>query len=326
MASSSSPPSGPGASRRFGRFEVERVLGRGGMGTVFLARDPVIGRPVAIKQIRPDPSTDTVRREELRSRFELEFRSAGTLAHPNVVTIYDVGQAQDSYFIAMEYVEGESLAERLARPPKLEPAEILDLARQIASGLDYAHSRSIVHRDVKPGNVLLTTTGHVKITDFGLAKFLSTDVTQTGTLLGTPAFMAPEQVLSRPVGPQSDQFSFAVILYLMLTGEAPFGTEHPSSILYKIVHEAAEPPRRRNRQLPAAVDEVLLRALSKQPEQRFSGCKVLVEELARALAAPQDEIEVTRTQPIGDPTLRLADLPLPPTVPIDKTVVAPTPD
>lgn len=322
MASLSIPPNGPGQTRRFGRFEVEHVLGRGGMGTVFRARDPVIGRPLAIKQIRPDATTDPVRREELRARFELEFRSAGTLAHPNVVTIYDVGQAQDSYFIAMELIEGESLAQRLGRSPRLDPEEVVTLGRQIAAGLDYAHARSIVHRDVKPGNVLITPEGHVKITDFGLAKFLSTEVTQTGTLLGTPAFMAPEQVLGRAAGPKTDQFAFAVMLYVMLTGDAPFGSEHPSSILYKIVHEQPIPPRGRNQQLPPAVDRVLMQALSKQPEQRFPSCGALIDALDAALEAPHEEVELERTQAIDDPTVRLSDLPLPPPQP----AAAPAPE
>lgn len=268
---------------RFGRFEVRRVLGRGGMGTVYEAVDPVIGRVVAIKEIRLDSVRDARERKEMEERFRLEFRTAGTLSHPNVVTIYDVGESgAGSTFIAMEHVEGSSLAEYLQAEPRPALERVLELAAGIGSGLDYAHRHGIVHRDIKPANVLLTRDMRPKLSDFGLVKLMSTELTTTGTLLGTPAFMAPEQVMGQPVGPASDQFSFAVMLYGMLTGVLPFRADHPSAILYKIVHEKAEAPLRANPALPAGVDAVLLRGLAKKPEERYPSCGELVEDLRRA--------------------------------------------
>ena len=267
---------------QFGRFEVRRVLGRGGMGTVYEAVDPVIGRVVAIKEIRLDSVRDARERKEMEERFKLEFRTAGTLSHPNVVTIYDVGEAAGGTFIAMEYVEGRSLQDYLRDEPRPGIDRVLELAGGIASGLDFAHSHGIVHRDVKPANVLLTRDLRPKLSDFGLVKLMSTELTTTGTLLGTPAFMAPEQVKGLQVGPASDQFSFAVLLYGMLTGQMPFRAEHPSAILYKIVHEMPETPLRANPALPPGVDAVLLRGLAKTPEERYPSCTELVEDLRRA--------------------------------------------
>ncbi len=282
--------------KRFGRFEIQRVLGRGGMGTVHLAEDPLIGRTVAIKEIRVDPVDDENERAELEARFRLEFRSAGKLSHPNIVTVYDVGQGAGSYFIAMEYVEGMSLAQHLSEEPRPPFEVVRDWATQIASGLDYAHRRGIVHRDVKPANVLLTSDGRPKITDFGLVKVLTSDLTMTGTVLGTPAFMSPEQIMGKRVDGRSDQFSFAIILYLMLTGSQPFHAEHPSSILYQIVHQEPPRPRQVNRGLPEAVDRVLLRALAKNPTDRYPSCSDLAAELAAVL--PE---EPKATLPSRDP-------------------------
>lgn len=257
------------------------------MGTVYLADDPLIGRTVAIKEIRVDQIKDVSERTELEARFKLEFRSAGTLSHPNIVTIYDVGEEGGSYFIAMEYVAGMSLAERLKKEPSPRFEELCDLAIQIASGLDYAHERGIVHRDIKPANVLLTHDGRPKITDFGLARWRTSELTMTGTVLGTPAFMSPEQVMGKPVDGKSDQFSFAIIAYLMLTGDQPFHAEHPSAILYKIVHEEPPLPGEVNRVLPAAVDRTMLRALAKKPEDRYSSCSELAAELRGVLLEEQ---------------------------------------
>ena len=254
------------------------------MGTVYEAEDPLIDRKMAIKEIRVDQTVDASERTELEARFRLEYRSAGTLSHSNIVTIYDVLEEGGSYFIAMEYVEGMSLAGRLKEQSRPPFDEILDLARQIADGLDYAHGRGIVHRDIKPANVLLTRDGRPKITDFGLAKWRTSELTMTGTVLGTPAYMSPEQVTGQDIDGRSDQFSFAIILYLMLTGDQPFHAEHPSTILYKIVHEEPPLPRKVNQELPAAVDQTLLRALAKKPENRYPSCSALATALTVALS------------------------------------------
>lgn len=284
----SANPSDPARSERdlperFGRFEVRRVLGQGGMGTVYAAEDPLIGRRVAIKEIRLDHLVDPAERAEMVERFKLEFRAAGTLSHPNIVTIYDVGEESGAYYLAMEHVDGRSLAAVMKDAGRLETDRVLDLAGQIADGLDHAHDHGIVHRDVKPANILLTGDGRPKITDFGLVKVMTSELTTTGTVLGTPAYMSPEQVRGEEVDGCSDQFSFAVLLYAMLTGITPFRAEHPSAILYLIVHEAPEAPHDENPDLPPAVDAVILRGLSKNPEERFGSCSELVTHLRRAL-------------------------------------------
>ena len=309
--------------KRFGRFEVQGVLGRGGMGTVHLANDPLIGRTVAIKEIRIDPSDDARERAELEERFKLEFRSAGKLSHPNIVTIYDVGQGGGSYFIAMEYVEGMSLSEYLKQNPKPPFDWICKQATQIGSGLDYAHQHNIVHRDIKPANVLLTRDHRPMITDFGLVKVLTSDLTMTGTVLGTPAFMSPEQVMGGSVEGSSDQFSFAVILYLMLTGDQPFAADHPSAILYKIVHEPPPRPQEVNHQLPSAIDQIMLRGLAKNSEDRYPDCSALAADLVSVLS---EERTATLHQPGGPVTSIMGEsLETEPLTQASRIVEQPTP-
>jgi predicted Ser/Thr protein kinase len=270
----------------FGRFRVTGVLGRGGMGVVYHAQDPVIGRRVAIKVLRPDPALSETERRELQSRFEQEFRSAGTLSHPNVVTIYDVGRGEnDAAFIAMECVEGQSLADLIASEQVLSFREVADMAQQISHALDYAHRSGIVHRDIKPANILISADGRPKITDFGVAKVVSANLTRTGTVIGTPTYMSPEQVTGQPITGASDQWSVAVILYHMLTGELPFSGESPTTILYKIVHQDPIPPHSLNLGLPETVDNVVLRALRKNPSERFASCGEMATVLRSALGA-----------------------------------------
>ena len=267
---------------RFGRFVTEGTIGKGGMGVVFRAVDPLIGRPVAIKALRTDHGIDS--QDELQSRFELEFRSAGTLSHPNVVTIYDVGQEDDTTFIAMEFVKGRSLEQLLREGDVLSFQRIGELANGICAGLDYAHEAGIVHRDVKPANILIDDDkGRPKITDFGVAKVQSSGLTQTGTVIGTPAYMSPEQILGKEVSGRSDQFSAAVILYQMLTGELPFGSDAPASILYRIVHNEPTPPHEINEDLPPEVSAALARGLAKDPEDRYDDCVDMAEAVSQAL-------------------------------------------
>lgn len=264
------------------------------MGSVYLAEDPVIGRQVAIKVLRAHAGLEGDELAEILARFQREFRSAGTLTHPSIVTVYDVGQQSGGSFIAMEYVRGESLEPVLQSDRILSFKEISDLAAQLGSALDYAHERNIVHRDVKPANILMTWDGQPKITDFGVAKLSTSTMTRTGTIIGTPAYMAPEQVTGHPVTGASDQFSLGVILYEMLTGERPFSAESPTSILYKIVHEDPRPPREINRDLPVKINEVLLKALAKDPTERYESCTDLAKAVRRALgAAPPPESMMT---------------------------------
>jgi hypothetical protein len=221
----------------------------------------------------------------------VELRATGRLSHPNIATVYDAFETAGSYCIALEYVPGISLDERLKAGPPFAPAEVADLTGQIASGLDYAHRRGIVHRDVKPGNVLLSDEGVVKITDFGIAKLVSLDVTQTGVALGTPAYMSPEQIQGKTLDGRSDQFSLGVLLYQMLTGRLPFDAPNAHSMLYKILHAEPERPGAVSSALSPAVDRVLGRALAKAPEDRYPTCAALAQELADALAGLEEKTE-----------------------------------
>ena len=282
--------SAAGGPRRLGRFETVRLLGRGGMGSVYLAEDRRIGRQVAIKEIRIEPGIGGAALAEAQARFDVELRAAGRLSHPNIATVYDAFETANAYCIALEYVPGISLDERLKAGPPLAPAEAARLGRQIAAGLDYAHGRGIVHRDIKPGNILLSEDGEVKITDFGIAKLVSVDVTQTGVALGTPSYMSPEQIEGKPLDGRSDQFSLGVLLYLMLTGRLPFTGGNAHSVLYKILHEEPERPGAINPALPPAVDRVLAKALAKEPAGRYSTCAGLARELAAALPSPSQAL------------------------------------
>jgi hypothetical protein len=262
------------------------------MGMVYLAEDPIIGRQVAIKVVRADPGLDDAEVRELQTRFEREFQSAGTLSHPNIVTVFDVGKEGDSSFFAMEFLPGESLADILRSDRVLSFKEIADYGMKICSALDYAHDHGVVHRDIKPANILIDRSGEPKITDFGVAKLTSTNLTRTGTVVGTPSYMSPEQVTGQPVSGASDQFSVAVILYQMLTGELPFTGENPTTILYKIVHETPVRPHEKKRTLPPQIDQVLLRALEKKPENRYSRCADLALAVREALGVAAQELDL----------------------------------
>ena len=273
-----------GEVKNFGRYQVKQLLGQGAMGLVYLAEDPVIGREVAVKVIEVPPGQNG---PGLQARFEREFRSAGTLSHPNIVTIHDVGTEGARTFIAMEYVRGESLEAMAASKRLLSLETVADLLDQICSGLDYAHERGIVHRDIKPANIIFTPDGRPKITDFGVAKVLDSGtvaMTQEGAAIGTPSYMAPEQAKGHPVKGTADQFSVAVIVYRLLTGECPFMGESWSTIMYKVVHEDPIALNVLNRTVPAGVNAAVMKALGKDPAQRFPTCSAFAAAVRSALA------------------------------------------
>ena len=268
-----------------GRYRIIGELGRGAMGVVYHATDPAIGRSVAIKTIRIRDINDTQQRDKLRERLFREARSAGVLSHPNIVTIYDMDESGGLAYIAMAYVNGPTLEKILASDEPLSGAKMLRILRQTALGLDYAHGRGIVHRDVKPANIMTDEDGAVKITDFGIAKITAvSSMTETRTVVGTPNYMSPEQVQGLDVEGRSDQFSLAVIAYEILTGERPFQGEHLSTVVYKIVAEQPADAHRINGTLTPQIHEVLRRGLAKKPEERYPTCSNFVGALEMACA------------------------------------------
>jgi serine/threonine protein kinase len=264
--------------KRIGRYEVVKELGAGAMAVVYKAVDPVIGRTVAIKTIKIDSSIG-IEHKELRQRFYREAQSAGNLSHPNIVTIYDIGEEGNVDYIAMEFVEGKSLQDWIAENP-IPPAEqTVSIIEQVASGLDYAAANGIIHRDIKPANILLTQEMKVKIADFGIAKLSTSQFTQTGALMGTPSYMSPEQAMGKTLDGRSDIFSLGVIFYEMLTGEKPFSGTNPATIIYKILHEDPVQPRKLNVTLHPAFDEIIRKMLAKDPEKRYQSCSQLIKDL-----------------------------------------------
>ena len=268
-----------------GRYQIREELGRGAMGVVFRAEDALIGRAVAIKTIRLDSFSNPVERDKLKERLLREARSAGLLSHPNIVIVYDVGEEDGVAFIAMEYLSGQTVDQAIAERGRLDSGQVTALVLQVAAALDYAHSRGVVHRDVKPGNIMLGADGKAKITDFGVAKLLSHEATQTGMMLGTPNYMAPEQIDARGVDGRADQFALAVIAYEILTGERPFYADALSALLVKILLEEPAPPHRLNATLNDRVSAVIARGLAKAPASRFDNCSAFARALTAALAS-----------------------------------------
>jgi serine/threonine protein kinase len=268
-----------------GRYRIESEIGRGAMGTVYRALDPVLERTVAIKTLNADLPEDLVL--EMKARFVREAKSAGRLNHPNIVTVYDAGVADDVAYIAMEYLEGQSLQQLMKSGAPLSFDQIADIVAQVAEGLDYAGRFGIVHRDIKPANIMVSPAGVAKITDFGVAHMPASSMTQAGRILGSPKYIAPEQVLEQPIDPRSDIFSLGVVLYEMLVGKTPF--ERPDqdvlALLDLIAKEPAAPASRERPGLPAGVDAILERALAKQPADRFQHAGELARRL-RELAVP----------------------------------------
>jgi len=258
-------------SLKLGRYEIVRELGKGAMGIVYLAKDPLIGRLVALKTIRPARGDDD-ETHEFQQRFVREAQAAGILNHPAIVTVHDIGQDDTTgmSFIAMEYVEGQNLKEILAQGRPLSFDEIGDVIAQVAEALDFAHAKGIVHRDVKPANIILLDGNRAKIMDFGIAKIASGgNLTTTGQFLGTPNYMAPEQIKGAPVDGRTDIFSLGICLYELLTRRKPFGGESLTSISYKIVHEPFPPLHDINPQIPDGYEEVVALCLAKEPVKRY---------------------------------------------------------
>ena len=301
---------------KLGRYEVLSELGKGAMGIVYLAKDPVIGRLVAIKTIRtPSLEEEDSEVREFKERFVREAQTAGILNHPNIVTIHDIGEDVETRtsFIAMEYIEGKNLKSILGEKAKFSYDQIADTIAQVAEALDYAHRKGIIHRDIKPANIIITTDGKVKITDFGIAKIATSNLTSTGQFLGTPNYMSPEQVSGAPVDGRSDIFSLGVVLYELLTNRKPFLGDNLTAISYKIVHEDFTPPAELLAEVPSDFNAIVARAMAKDPWNRYQRGK----DFALALHQLRAHLEEQRAlQDLGSmvsaaenmPTLRLENL------------------
>jgi serine/threonine protein kinase len=291
-----------------GRYEILGELGRGAMGVVYRAMDPVIGRTVAVKTIRLSEEGTGLTRPELLTRFQTEARAAGLLTHPNIVVVYDAGEENGLYFITMELVEGKSLQALLDGGHAFPVPRVIRILEQTCSALQFAHERNIVHRDIKPANLMLTADDTVKVTDFGTAKILQFgSVQQTAHVMGTPSYMSPEQVKGRPVDGRSDIFSLGVMLYEMLTGEKPFPGQSITTVIYKIVNEDPVPPRQINPSIHPGLNDIVLRALAKEPELRYQSCREMLEDLRnyRSLGGNERNPDATLISPRLGVTLSL---------------------
>lgn len=263
---------------QIGRYEVLGELGQGAMGVVYKAKDPLIDRVVAIKTINLGLALDE--KEEYEGRFYQEAKAAGRLNHPNIVTIYDVGKSGDVAYIAMEFLQGRELRDIMNDSGMLPVDQVLDIVAQVAQGLAYAHEHDIVHRDVKPSNIMVVRDGHVKITDFGIARMASSAVrTQTGMVLGSPKYMSPEQVMGKAIDQRSDIFSLGVMLYEMLTGQAPFSGENVNAIMYQTLNAVPAPPSTLNPAVPEMANFIVAKALAKKLEDRYRNAKDLAVDL-----------------------------------------------
>ena len=297
---------------KFGRFRVIDELGRGAMGVVYRATDPALGRTVAIKTVALTGSSHE--RDVHETRFLQEGRAAGGLSHASIVTIYDVGREGDVAFMAMELIEGRDLRD-LIREVSLEPAQSVAIAAAVAEALAYAHERGVIHRDIKPGNIMVLPDERVKIMDFGIAQLREPMVkTQTGVMLGSPQYMSPEQITGLEVDHRADIFSLGLVLYEMLTGTRPFQGEDIPELMFRTANMPATPPSHLAPDLPSVVDYIVARALKKKPEERYASARDLAKDLRECLAevaaskarpparAQDDAVEVTRPDTATIPT------------------------
>ena len=267
-----------------GRYQLGSLLGVGGMARVYLATDRVLERPVAVKMLSPPYAQDP----SFVERFRREARAAARLSHPNIVAVFDSGSDADLHYLVMEYVPGHSLAQLLAGQDRLAPRRAVELAIQVCAALAAAHAQGLVHRDVKPANVLVGDGGRVQVTDFGIVKAAAaTTLTGTGVVLGTAAYLSPEQAQGGPVDARSDLYSLGCVLYELLCGSPPFGSGAdgpPVAVATRHLHQPPEPPSARNPQVDASLDAVVLTALAKDPAQRYQSATDMQDALERVLA------------------------------------------
>ncbi|MBW4092064.1 MAG: serine/threonine protein kinase [Proteobacteria bacterium] len=267
-----------------GKYELRAALGRGAMGTVYEGWDPVLARRVAIKTVPlPDPADAAT--AEMLARFRREAQAAGSLAHPNIVAVHDYGETDTIAYIVMEYIDGPTLKSLLDQGRRFTLPDLHRIMDDVLAGLAYCHARGVVHRDIKPANVMLTADGQAKVADFGVARIESSTMTQTGTVIGTPAYMAPEQFIGQPVDARADIHAAGVLLYHLLTGERPYEGS-VTSIMHKVLNVTPPAPSRLTASNPEGLDAVVLRAMAKRPEDRFATAHAFAAAIGAAIAAP----------------------------------------
>jgi eukaryotic-like serine/threonine-protein kinase len=295
------------------RYRIVKPLGSGGMADVFLAHDNILDRDVALKVMSTRYASD----EEFVERFKREAQSAAALSHPNIVSIFDRGSSEDgTYYIAMEYLPGGTLKDRIMRKGALPARTAAAVALQIAEALRCAHERGVVHRDIKPHNILITESGDVKVTDFGIARAASSStMTRTGSILGTAHYISPEQAMGEPVGPASDLYSLGVVLYEMLTGELPYDADTPLGIAMKHVNGHLRPPKAIDPSIPAGINAVTCRLLAKDPEDRYASDAELIEDLERVVAGLEPANATTEMMALAMPTTAPTRVGPPPPLP-----------
>jgi serine/threonine-protein kinase len=261
-----------------GRYKILSVIGQGAMGVVYKAVDPVIDREVAIKTISLNLNAEEI--AEYEARFQQEIKAAGRLNHPNIVTIFDVGKNESVAYMAMELLDGKELKDILAESGKPKVSDAVDWIAQIASGLAAAHDNDIIHRDVKPSNIMIVKGGYAKITDFGIARMTASAVkTMTGLILGSPRYMSPEQVIGKNLDHRTDIFSLGVVLYESLTAQPPFDGDNVNAIMYATVNHLPPPPSAANADVPAMLDLIVAKALAKSVDERYQSMRELVQDL-----------------------------------------------
>ena len=308
------------AAQTLGKYEIRGTLGKGAMGTVYDGWDPAIARRVAIKTVNlpADPDPDTA--EEI-ARFRREAQAAGRLTHPNIVAVYDYGETADVAYIVMEFVDGLSLKAPLDKHERFAVADIQRVMDDLLAGLQFSHDRGVVHRDIKPANIMLTWDGQVKIADFGIARIEMSSMTQAGTMLGTPAYMSPEQFMGQVADARTDVYSAGVVLYQLLTGERPF-EGGLTALMHKVLNTEPPAPSQLAVTAPLALDAVVRRAMAKRPDDRYPSAAAFAAAIRGALAAPspppQDEPEATL---VRAPVARPAQ---PPSRPVAPTQAART--
>jgi beta-lactam-binding protein with PASTA domain len=276
------------------RYVIKRKLGSGGMADVYLAEDQELGRRVALKLLNDRHAAD----DQFVERFRREAQSAAGLNHPNIVSIFDRGRAEGTYYIAMEYLDGRTLKELLVRNGPTPIPIAIDYARQILGALSFAHRNGIIHRDIKPHNIVVGGDGRLKVTDFGIARSGASQMTEAGSIVGTAQYLSPEQARGAPVDPRSDLYSLGIVLYEMLTGNVPFTGDTPVEIAMKHLSQIPEPPSRERPEVPHDLDAVVMRALSKEPDQRYGSTEEMDADLARVArgvaVAPETEDAMTQ--------------------------------